>query len=77
VGISKPDKRIFQLTLNQLKIKPQEAIHVGDWYYSDVIGAERAGMEALLFDHLDAFNEFPCRRINRLSEVIHFLEDKE
>ncbi|WP_029319760.1 YjjG family noncanonical pyrimidine nucleotidase [Butyrivibrio sp. AE3004] len=45
VGISKPDPAIFNLALEQLKIKPDEALMVGDGIDSDVRGANNAGID--------------------------------
>lgn len=47
VGVSKPHARIFQLTLDQLSARPQEAVHVGDLTHSDIAGAKAFGMFAV------------------------------
>lgn len=47
VGVSKPHRRIFQLTLDQLHAQPQEAAHVGDLTHSDIAGAKAIGMAAV------------------------------
>lgn len=49
IGNSKPHVRAFQSTLNQLDVKPEEAIHIGDNEYTDIIGAKQAGMKAVIF----------------------------
>jgi HAD superfamily hydrolase (TIGR01509 family) len=48
LGIEKPDPRIFQAALQQLRVAPEEALYVGDLYEVDVLGAQSAGMEAVL-----------------------------
>lgn len=55
-GFAKPDSRIFHLALDQLhngRIKPQEALHVGNTPETDYLGAVNAGWKAILV-HQDA-----------------------
>lgn len=47
-GVEKPDPRIFHLALGRLGVAPAEALHVGDVYDVDVVGARAAGIEAVL-----------------------------
>jgi putative hydrolase of the HAD superfamily len=48
LGIEKPDPRIFQAALQALGVAPEEALYVGDLYEVDVVGAQAAGIEAVL-----------------------------
>jgi putative hydrolase of the HAD superfamily len=48
VGIEKPDPRIFGLACARLGVAPGEAVHVGDTYEVDVLGARAAGISAVL-----------------------------
>jgi putative hydrolase of the HAD superfamily len=50
VGIEKPDPRIFLLACARAGVTPIEAIHVGDVYEIDVLGARAAGVTPVLFD---------------------------
>jgi putative hydrolase of the HAD superfamily len=50
VGLHKPDPRIFELACERLGVDPGRCAHVGDHYYSDVVGARAAGMRAVLID---------------------------
>lgn len=49
VGVRKPDPHIFLLTLERLEVPPDLALHVGDNPTTDILGARRAGMWAVLF----------------------------
>lgn len=51
VGLSKPDKKIFDLALSKAGVKPECSLYVGDNYYDDFIGANRAGMNFVLINH--------------------------
>lgn len=48
VGVRKPDSKIFDITLEKLKVSPDEAIFVGDRLYDDIKGAKSVGMTAIL-----------------------------
>jgi HAD superfamily hydrolase (TIGR01662 family) len=69
VGLRKPDAAIFRYALAELKVAPHEAVYVGDSYGHDVLGAERAGLRAILLDPLDLYRESDCSRIHALSEL--------
>ncbi len=74
VGISKPDKGIFELALKELSLKPQDALFVGDMFYIDVLGANSCGIPAV---HLDPFNYYQSwegARIKGVEELPKLLE---
>lgn len=50
VGVRKPDPRIFHVALEQAKVEPAEAVHVGDLPAEDGEGAKRAGVRPLIVD---------------------------
>lgn len=50
VGVRKPNPRIFHRALEALGVAPDEAIHAGDLLEEDVVGARRAGLQAVLVD---------------------------
>jgi putative hydrolase of the HAD superfamily len=65
----KPDPMIFQYALNEMEVKPEHAVYVGDNYFADVIGAHSAGMQAVLIDQANLFPEANCAVIERLPEL--------
>lgn len=74
VGFDKPHPQIFQSALDRAGIEASEAIHVGDQYHSDVIGAHGAGLKALLLDRDGCFDHHQdCQHIKGLAEVVEFL----
>jgi putative hydrolase of the HAD superfamily len=48
VGFQKPNPGIFQHALDQMQVPPERAMHVGDSYRADVMGARRLGISAAL-----------------------------
>jgi REG-2-like HAD superfamily hydrolase len=55
VGFEKPHPEIFQWALDQAKVRPDEAIHVGDHLDADVAGAQGVGIHAVLIDRRERF----------------------
>src|SRR3989338_1671559 len=43
----KPSVLPFKKALKSLKVKPSEALHVGDWPEKDILGAKKAGMKTV------------------------------
>jgi putative hydrolase of the HAD superfamily len=66
-GCVKPARRIFRAAAKELKLPPQNILHVGDSFDLDVRGARAAGMQAVLLrrDSLARQNQ-----IASLSELI-------
>ncbi|CAN5808147.1 HAD family hydrolase [soil metagenome] len=54
VGYQKPHARIFQQALERMGVEPAGAIHVGDNYRADVVGARRVGIQPVLIDRRSA-----------------------
>jgi len=48
VGFQKPNPGIFRHALEQMRVVPERALHVGDSYRADVLGARRLGIGAVL-----------------------------
>jgi putative hydrolase of the HAD superfamily len=54
VGASKPDPRPFTAALDALGVGAADAIHVGDTYGEDVVGARAVGVRPVLVDRSGA-----------------------
>ena len=53
VGVEKPDPRIFELALEWAGGTRDRALHLGDSYATDVLGARAAGLRVALVDPYD------------------------
>ncbi|BAS28252.1 HAD family hydrolase [Limnochorda pilosa] len=73
VGYEKPDPRIFQQALDELDLAPSECLHVGDLYHFDVLGANRAGVAAILLDPFGLSSGRPGLRIPTVADYPRFL----
>lgn len=52
-GRHKPSKLPFKKALKALKVKPEEAMHIGDWRERDILGAKRMGMRSCMAHYGD------------------------
>jgi len=76
VSIEKPDKQIFQIVLDKLGVKAENAVMVGNRIDADIVGANRVGMKSVWFRWNDRYEEIigsedkkPDFIIKRLSEL--------
>jgi len=68
VGISKPNAEMFLATLRALRVGPAFAVHVGDNPFTDVFGANEAGLRSVAFGspcdeatwNVEALSELPA-----------------
>jgi len=69
-GSDKPQPPIFLAALEQARVNPSEAVHVGDQYKIDVVGARGVGISPILIDRYDLYPEVAdCPRIRSLTEL--------
>jgi putative hydrolase of the HAD superfamily len=69
-GVEKPDPRFFQIVLERAGGRPETAMHIGDLYQIDVLGARAAGIEPLLIDPHDLYGAFDVARIRTLGDLL-------
>jgi len=74
VGLHKPDPRIFELACARVGVAPEAAAHVGDHQYADVLGAQTAGMTAVLIDRHEGEHPGHERFIRTLDDLDSALE---
>ncbi len=48
-GFGKPDRRIFQKTLDTLRVQPEQALFIGNDLYDDIYGAQQLGIKTIFF----------------------------
>jgi putative hydrolase of the HAD superfamily len=70
IGVEKPDGRIFKLALQRLGLRPQEAVHIGDKYEADVVGARAVGITPILLDRKGKARYQDVICISSLAELI-------
>jgi putative hydrolase of the HAD superfamily len=73
VGFNKPMPQIFRAALRKAKLRPIEAIYVGDQHQIDVVGANGAGMLGLLIDRNGFFEDIDAPRLTSLTQIVEYL----
>jgi len=73
VGLIKPDPRIYQVACERLAVEPGRAVHVGDHYYSDVLGARSVGINPVMIDRFGFGNPADVPVIKDLNELLPIL----
>jgi putative hydrolase of the HAD superfamily len=70
VGAAKPDPAIFRAALNAHAVEARRACHVGDSLREDFEGAAAIGVNAVLLDRNNYFDEnVPLTRITNLNQL--------
>jgi putative hydrolase of the HAD superfamily len=84
VGWCKPHRLIFERTCEHMRIRPSEALFVGDQLYLDVYGALNAGMDVAWIETRwqewllpDAFRPEATYKVRSILELINLLEKKQ
>ena len=67
--VEKPDPRFFEIALDRSGSKKETTVHVGDFFEIDVVGARRAGLEAILLDPSGINHDRHCARVRTLDEL--------
>jgi putative hydrolase of the HAD superfamily len=74
-GADKPQPPIFLKALELAQVTAAKAMHVGDQYQNDVLGARGVGIAPILLDRADYYAEIKdCPRIKSLSEVSKYIK---
>ena len=73
VVIGKPEPPLFELALGRMELRAEEAAMVGDSVDSDIRGARRVGMTAILFapdGGLDGVAHFMVKSMAQLKRLL-------
>ncbi len=73
---AKPDPHIFNYTLAAVGVSAEEAVHVGDTYEADIVGAKNAGIRPILIDRDNTQTGRWCEMIQSLSELPKLLSSR-
>lgn len=74
-GVEKPDPRFFRVVLERAGGRPETAIHVGDLYHVDVVGARSAGVRPVLLDPHGLYRDYDVERVRSLDELVTLVRD--
>lgn len=68
-GAAKPDPAIFRHALTKCGANAEQAVHIGDTYELDVLGARAAGVAAIFIDRVGRATPPDCPVVHSLDEV--------
>lgn len=78
IGYQKPSIHVFNHALKQAKSRPEESVMIGDSIQSDVIGAENAGIKAVLFDpnfqYKEGTHKWMIRSLKEIPELLPWIK---
>ena len=76
--LRKPDSHIFNYTLETaVGVSAAEAVHVGDTYEADIVGARNAGIRPILIDREGTQTGKWDETIRSLSELPELLSGRD
>jgi putative hydrolase of the HAD superfamily len=73
-GAKKPSPKPFQMALDILKVKPDEALMVGDWAERDVVGAKQLGMKTAFARYGDRFDTKDSGADYELNDILELVD---
>lgn len=73
---AKPSAQLYELALQRSNAISDYALHIGDSYIHDVLGARAVGMTPVLLDRPNRLQGQPidCLKVNTLTELIDLLD---
>lgn len=74
IGRLKPQPEIFHMALDRAEVRPIEALHVGDHYYADVLGARAAGITPVLIHRTGNATKSDCETISDLRLLLEIVK---
>ena len=69
VKSAKPDPEIFEHAL-YLAEKLDISAYIGDNYYTDILGAQNAGIYPILYDPRYIFPDVVCQKITKIGDLV-------
>jgi putative hydrolase of the HAD superfamily len=73
-GSDKPQPEIFLHALKKAGVEPSEAVHIGDQYKIDAVGAMNAGIKPIIIDRNNLYPDITdCPRIQTLDELLAYI----
>jgi putative hydrolase of the HAD superfamily len=74
INAYKPDRGIFDEALRRAGTSAPETMYVGDNYFADVVGSQRAGLRPVLYDPIRLFPDVDCAVIKSFDQLPDLLK---
>ena len=66
----KPDPAIFEHAVFLAESDGDTTVYIGDNYYTDVLGAQNAGILPILYDPRNIFPDIDCEKITSIGDLL-------
>jgi HAD superfamily hydrolase (TIGR02253 family) len=73
-GIKKPNEKPFLMALERLKMKPKDAIMIGDWAERDMVGAKKVGLKSVFARYGDTQNTQHSGADYEIDDILQLLD---
>jgi HAD superfamily hydrolase (TIGR01509 family) len=70
LGVSKPTKEYFDLIIDKLRVSKDDVVMIGDNIESDIYGVQRIGIDTILYDPDNKYNDYAGRKVSDLMMVL-------
>jgi len=70
LGVLKPSEEYFDLILEKLQKKKENVILIGDNLESDIIGVQNIGIDTILYDPEDKYQNYEGKKIANLMMIL-------
>ena len=70
VGVGKPDPRVFQATVDGLRLPPERILHIGDSVHYDIHGAAAVGLQTTHMDPYGLCDSTDHPHVRALGELV-------
>lgn len=78
IGYEKPNYKIYQHVINDLKKDPKDIIMIGDNYIADVVGAKSNGINAILVKRENIYEyEYYSENLKGIEKIISDIKTKK
>ncbi|MEG0371630.1 MAG: HAD family hydrolase [Clostridium sp.] len=77
IGLSKPNIKVFEKSLEELNSHPAKVCFIGDDLICDIKGARQAGMHTMLIDRDKHYSDYTGLKVQELSDITEKLKDIE
>ncbi|MBI3967099.1 MAG: HAD-IA family hydrolase [Chloroflexi bacterium] len=74
IGVAKPNSLLYEMALARAHVDSHEAVHVGDDYRGDVLGARSVGITPIFLDRQNRLERVDCERVTDLWGVVRYAE---
>jgi len=71
-GYAFPDKRLAELASNRINVETSKCLYVGDDYSTNILAAQNAGMNVVIFGNTSAKIPMQISSINKLKDILNF-----